>query len=353
MLKSWATWPPSIRWAVAGIAAAVLALAIAWVLFVPAADWLAHHDVGSSTGSLHEAALDHARGRLLTLGAGLLAAGALWFTARNFTLSRRTFSLAEQGQVTDRYTKAIEQLGSEKVDVRIGGIYALELVARDSGRDHPTVIEVLCTFIREHSPGAQPFEEPGSYLSSKPAPDVQAALTVIGRRDPRHDLRPIDLSGLNLARAHFVGANLVRASFDGTCLAGADFTNANLSYAWLSGATLAGAHLHHASLDHAELGADLRNAGLWRATLTHAHCENADFTYADDVPFVIRGDMVPVGSEPTDLDILRMNLGSANLAGAELAGAKWPEDVRAPEGWRRDDFSGRLRRVDAARPTTN
>ena len=88
--------------------------------------------------------MDNARGRLLTLGAGLFAAGALVFTARNFTLSR-------EGQVTDRYTKAIEQLGSDKLDVRIGGIYALERVARDSARDHPTVMEVLTAFIREHS----------------------------------------------------------------------------------------------------------------------------------------------------------------------------------------------------------
>jgi hypothetical protein len=55
---------------------------------------------------------------------------------------RRTHELTEQGQVTDRYTKAIEQLESEKLDVRIGGIYALERVARDSARDHPTVMEV-------------------------------------------------------------------------------------------------------------------------------------------------------------------------------------------------------------------
>jgi hypothetical protein len=68
-------------------------------------------------------------GRLLTLGAGLFAAGALVFTAQNFVLtrravelSRRTLDLTEQGQVTDRYTKAIEQLGSEKPDVLIGGI---------------------------------------------------------------------------------------------------------------------------------------------------------------------------------------------------------------------------------------
>ena len=117
--------PPGTRWLFGAIAAVVLALVVAWALFVPAADWLAHHDVGSVTGSLHETALDNARGRLLTLGAGLFAAGALVFTARNFTLSR-------EGQVTDRYTKATEQLGSDKMDVRIAGAYALERVARDS-----------------------------------------------------------------------------------------------------------------------------------------------------------------------------------------------------------------------------
>lgn len=151
MLKRWAALPRGTRWLLGGIAAVVLALVVTWVLFVPAADWLAHHDVGSVKGSLHETALDNARGRLLTLGAGLFAAGALVFTARNFTVSRRTLELTEQGQVTDRYTKAIEQLGSDKLDVRISGIYALERVARDSPQDHPTVMDVLAAFIREHS----------------------------------------------------------------------------------------------------------------------------------------------------------------------------------------------------------
>src|SRR5262245_33847503 len=108
-------WTPKVVWwIVGGIAAFVLVLAVAWVVFVPAADLLARHDVGSAKGGL-QAARDAARGRLLTLGAGLVAVGALLFTARSFLLSR-------QGQVTDRYTKAIEQLGSEKPDVRIGGI---------------------------------------------------------------------------------------------------------------------------------------------------------------------------------------------------------------------------------------
>jgi hypothetical protein len=112
MPKTWAALPRHTRWTIGVIAGAVLALAVGWVLFVPVVDWLAHHDVGSVSGALHETALDNARGRLLTLGAGRGAVGALIFTAQNFILSRRTFELAEQGQVTDRYTKAIEQLGS-------------------------------------------------------------------------------------------------------------------------------------------------------------------------------------------------------------------------------------------------
>jgi len=130
-------------------------LAVGWLLFVPIADWLAAHDVGQVVGPMRalrlQTARDAARGGLLTFGAGLFAIGALIFTARNFTLSRRAFDLAEQGQVTDRYTRAIEQLGSDTIDVTIGGIYALERIAHDSPRDHPTVMEVLAACVREHS----------------------------------------------------------------------------------------------------------------------------------------------------------------------------------------------------------
>jgi hypothetical protein len=46
--------------------------------------------------------------------AGLAALGGLAVTAR-------TYRLTEQGQITDRYTKAIEQLGGDKLDVRPAG----------------------------------------------------------------------------------------------------------------------------------------------------------------------------------------------------------------------------------------
>ena len=98
------------------LAVAALAAAFTW----PFTGLIVTHDVGPA---VHAAALqtarEAARTQLITLGAGLFAAGTLVYTARNLRLSRRTYALTEQGQVTDRCTKAIRQLGSGKPDVRM------------------------------------------------------------------------------------------------------------------------------------------------------------------------------------------------------------------------------------------
>ena len=51
--------------------------------------------------------------------AGLAALGSLAVTAR-------TYRLTQQGQITDRYTKPVAQLGDDKLEIRLGGVYALE-----------------------------------------------------------------------------------------------------------------------------------------------------------------------------------------------------------------------------------
>src|SRR5258708_8132007 len=87
VLTRWHAWPRGVRWLAGGIAALVLALAIAWVLFVPAADWLAHHDVGSAKGPLIQTARDAPRGPPLTLGARPFPAGPPRYTPPTFTPS--------------------------------------------------------------------------------------------------------------------------------------------------------------------------------------------------------------------------------------------------------------------------
>jgi hypothetical protein len=191
---------------VAVTGAIVIAVALIW----PITDLIAGHDVGRIAGPQRATQLQTAREavrtQLLTLAAGVFVVWTLWFTAQNFRLSR-------QGQVTDRYTRAIEQLGSDKLDVRIGAVYALERIARDSATDHPAVMEVLTAFIREHS---REHDEPGVDTSMRaPRPDVQAAIGVIGRRNPRYDRQLLNLEGVNLT-----GENLSRLNLAGATLTG-------------------------------------------------------------------------------------------------------------------------------------
>jgi hypothetical protein len=315
LVSSGVSLPIRVPWgkvlARSGLLAAVVAVAVAavYVIFWPVSDLIARHDVGAITGRGYGAALqqarDAARGRLVAFGAGLFAAGALIYTARNFSLTR-------QGQVTDRYTKAIDQLGSDKgIDVRIGGIYALERIAHDSPRDHPTIMDVLATFIRDHSSEEWP---PGDsahgprMLERATRPDVQAALTVIGRRNPRHDRRwsgRVDLHSAVLGRADLRSADLGSAD-----LSGAVLTGANLFGAYLSGANLEGAYLTGADLT----GADLTDAHLFGAQLTGAHLSGA-------------------------------YLSGANLIGvADFTDVQgWPEkEIPVPHGWILDKDSDRL-----------
>ena len=61
--------------------------------------------------------------------------------------------------------------------------------------------EVLTAFIREHSHEQWPPSDHPASRGQEPStrPDVQAALTVVGRRDPDRDIQWIDLTGADLA----------------------------------------------------------------------------------------------------------------------------------------------------------
>jgi hypothetical protein len=61
--------------------------------------------------------------------------------------------ISREGQITERFSKAVDQLGSSNGDVRIGGLYALERIARNSAADRNAILFLLGAFIRTHSPG--------------------------------------------------------------------------------------------------------------------------------------------------------------------------------------------------------
>ena len=53
-------------------------------------------------------------------------------------------------QITERFTRAIVQLGDELMALRLGGIYALERISKDSAKAHWQVMEVLMAYVRKN-----------------------------------------------------------------------------------------------------------------------------------------------------------------------------------------------------------
>jgi hypothetical protein len=156
--------------------------------------------------------------------------------------------------ITDRFSKAVEQLGNDKLEIRLGGIYALERISKDSRKDEWTVMEVLTAFVREHSKVSR--KTTGEQIPPPPT-DIQAVLTVIGRRRLSYrngEDNHLDLIKTNLGKAYLFKANLQ----------GAYLINANLEEAKLWGANLQGAYLINANLQ----GAYLINVNLKEAQYT-------------------------------------------------------------------------------------
>lgn len=55
---------------------------------------------------------------------------------------------AVERRITELYTKAVEQLGSDKAPVRLGGLYALERLAQNNEGQRRTIVNVICAYLR-------------------------------------------------------------------------------------------------------------------------------------------------------------------------------------------------------------
>jgi uncharacterized protein YjbI with pentapeptide repeats len=236
-------------------------------------------------------------GQLLGGAAVLIGAALAYvqFTQQQQT-SQRQFTEQQQASrellISNQVAKGFEQLGSDKVVVRLGGIYALEGVMNASEQYHQPVLEALCAFVRDGT-----RTETGD---GPPTTDIQAALTVIGRR------AAIGTGRVDFANVHIPKAQLYRANLSGADLSGADLSAANLSGALLSAANLSGAFLSAVNLSGANLSAALLSAAdLSGAILTGANLRGAFLIGANLSGALLGG----------------ANLGGANLSGAILIGA--------------------------------
>lgn len=261
---------------------------------------------------------DLLRGVAFTIGAVVGVPFLVW---RSWVAQRQA-DISEQGLLTDRFTKAVEQLGADKVvktgnnheetepniEVRLGALYALERISQDSERDHIPIMETICAYVRENTEKPRFTEKTKNELAAyyrecgieedndtpektgvslsylPPRVDIQAALTILGRRSAKrrayerrkeNGKKPY---ALDLRNSHMDRADLTDAEFDHVLLDRANLTEARLDDATLTGAWLNGANLTEARLSRANLtGAELYRANLTGAELVGANLTETDF----------------------------------------------------------------------------
>jgi uncharacterized protein YjbI with pentapeptide repeats len=334
-------------WAGWLIAVAVMSAFVVWlVLFAPAHFVPAPNEADLRTidAARRLELQNDVRTTLLQGLGGLAVLVGAFFTYRQLGIAR-------EGQVTERFTRAIDQLGNDNMDVRLGGIYALERMANDSPQDRATIGRILNTFVRGHAPWppTRPSQPPeGTPIEDIPllairAADVQLALTMICRREAaihpgrtlelrETDLRNADLQNTDLRGANLWGARLNGTNFFGAQLQGALLWTAELKHVHLIGAKVQQAILSNAQLQDAQLygthlqeahleGAQLQRADLQKALLQDAYLIQAQLQGAD-----LRG------AQLQGADLRGAQVQGANLMGARLEGAQcspetaWPDE---------------------------
>ena len=245
-------------------------------------------------------------GQLLLAAAALVGAGLAYLqfteqqrnTLKQFETQQDTSGKQFEEQqkasrdllISNQVAKGFELLGNKDKEPmqRLGGIYALEGVMNTSEQYHQPVLEALCAFVRDNT-RAKKGEEP-------PTTDIQAALTVIGRRapigKPVRSMRQAVIGAPYLVGAHIPKANLIEANLSNAFLNEAYLSGARLNETNLSGSRLSGARLNEADLSGANLSsanlsltmlidASLNNTNLNNANLNDTHLNGASLNGAD------------------------------------------------------------------------
>ncbi|OBI22006.1 hypothetical protein A5712_13905 [Mycobacterium sp. E2327] len=305
---------------------------------------------------------------VVAIATAVVAYGTFQVSKQTVHLSEETLQANTRQQASDRFAKAIEHLGSDNVDVRLGGIFALDKLAWDTPSEHANVYKVLASFVRGHavlgkdacadsnppgvvrgspaptsvaavtSPAPTPLAAVTSPLPTsaastdaastgwRPKEDIQTAIYLVGKRDRQYDAtnESVDFSHACLRGASFLEekvADYSDANMNSSDLRRANFGHTKLENAYLMGATLDDALITEAKLRGARLSfAWMLRAGLGKADLRGAHMAEAHMANAD---------------------LSSANLCSADLSGADLSGANltdivyddktiWPSGFQPP-----------------------
>lgn len=332
------------RRALAVVLAGTVGLAVLGTVLVVVPGVVVDHDLGGASVAAQDRlkAVADVRTALLQAVGGMVVLFGAYATWRQLRVSQDTLRATQEGHVTDRFSTAVDQLGSDKLETRIGGLHALWRIAEHSARDREAVVSIQAAYLRTHLPWPPNRPEaPAADLSINDvvplevrAADAQVALTGLGvlLLQPRENSW-VNLGGTDLRRADCDGLWLHEVNLDRSCMEGAGLYHANLRQSSLVSVNLRHADLTTAILRRARcVLADLRAARLVETDL-----RDADFTEADlreaNVRKADAGGAVFHRADLRLADLRGTDLSAADLLQARLTGALASEHTRWPAGF--------------------
>lgn len=151
----------------------------------------------------------------------------------------------------DSLTRAIEQLGHGDISVRLGGIHALDRLARNDPSETQAVAEILAAHVRQSSDKSFPNDRSEWHL------EIQLCILKLGayRRllpvlqfDLREsDLRGLDFSGLDFSDSRFDGTNFSNSKIFGSKFSACSINNVTFNKVNLYNVDFANANFNQAN----------------------------------------------------------------------------------------------------------
>jgi fumarate reductase subunit D len=222
-------------------------------------------DLGRRTGELSAAdtagAINQVRSAIVQgVGAVVVLAGAYvaWRQLQhNMRATQTQVESQRAGFLTDRYTRAVDQLASTDETIRVGAIHALDRIAAEAVTERVGVVALLSTYVRVRAHrGWTSLDDPDLPLRSR-ASDIQAALTTL-----THWIEPGQVPPQWLT-ADIAHTDLLNANLHGCTLWHVRMRDVNLAGADLTGADLRGADLRDAVLDGVDFSGARANRRTW------------------------------------------------------------------------------------------
>ena len=197
--------------------------------------------------------IQNIRGTIISVGTGILAIIGIYLTWKRTNSIEKQNSLSEtkikNEQTKDidtillqQYSKATELLANEEsITARLSGIYLFEKIMNEHENYYQQIIELLTAYVREKRQIDWVIDKEKNIKNTNVAntpvtKDIQAIITVLGRRNTEHkseyhNNKHLDLSNTMLYQANFSNLNLSNFNFSNSILTNCECLKTEFNHA--------------------------------------------------------------------------------------------------------------------------